>query len=354
MNARAQAATEFDLPERIENTEQLEEALSRPPRRLVEMMARLEGDLMLIGAGGKMGPSLARMARRACDASGVARRVIAVSRFSSPAVADSLETDGIEIIRCDLFDPDAFARLPDVENIVYMAARKFGSYGQEGATWATNCFLPGLVCQKFGRSRIVGFSTGNVYPLVPIDSGGSREQDPLEPIGEYAASAVGRERLLGYFSEQYGFPAAILRLNYAHELRYGIIVDIAQKVAAGEPVDVTMGYFNAIWQGDANAMSLLALEHAASPPLVVNVAGPETLRVRDVAEQLGQELGQSVSIEGREAETALLSNGRRAYELFGRPIIPEGQIIRWIADWIGRGGPTHGKPTKFEVRDGQF
>jgi nucleoside-diphosphate-sugar epimerase len=354
MNARAQAATEFDLPDRIETTEQLEELLSRPPRRLVEMMGRLEGDLMLLGAGGKMGPSLARMARRACDASGVSRRVIAVSRFSSPTVADSLEAGGIEVIHCDLFDPDAFARLPEVENIVYMAARKFGSYGQEGATWATNCFLPGLVCQKFRRSRIVAFSTGNVYPFVPVDSGGSRESDPLGPIGEYAASAVGRERLLNYFSEQYGFPAAILRLNYAHELRYGIIVDIAQMVAAGESIDVTMGHFNAIWQGDANAMTLLALEHAASPPLVVNVAGPEPLRVRDVAEQLAKELDRPVSIEGREAETALLSNGRRGYELFGRPLVPEGQIIRWIADWVGRGGETHGKPTKFEVRDGRF
>jgi nucleoside-diphosphate-sugar epimerase len=235
-----------------------------------------------------------------------------------------------------------------------MAARKFGSYGQEGATWATNCFLPGLVCQKYRRSRIVAFSTGNVYPLVPVGSGGSREQDPLEPIGEYAASAVGRERLLSFFSEKYDFPAAIIRLNYAHELRYGIIVDIALKVAAGEPVDVTMGYFNAIWQADANAMTLLAMEHAASPPLVVNVAGRETLRVRDVADQVARELGRDVTIEGREAETALLSNGQRGYELFGPPSVPEKQVIRRIADWVGRGGETHGKPTKFEVRDGRF
>lgn len=231
---------------------------------------------------------------------------------------------------------------------------KFGSTGQEAKTWALNTYLPGLVCERFRASRIVAYSTGNVYTMAPVAGGGSTEDSPLGPIGDYAMSCLGRERIFTHFSQALEVPVALIRLNYAHEMRYGVMVDIAQKVLAGQPIDVTMGHFNAIWQGDSNAMTLRALDHAAVPARPINVAGPGTLRVRDVAERFGKLLDKQVVFSGAEAPDALLSNGTLGYELLGRPIVGPEPMIRWIADWQSRGGPTLGKPTKFQVRDGKF
>ena len=342
------------LPETIEDVAQLEELLSRPTSDVVAAMGRLPGDVILLGVGGKIGPSLARMARRASDAAAVSRRIVGVARFSEPGLETQLRSQGIETIRCDLLDRTQLAALPDVPNVLYLAAMKFGSVGQEPATWVRNAYLPGMVCEKFRDSRIVAYSTGNVYPLSPVGQRGSVESDPPGPIGEYAMSCLGRERVFAHFSRTLGTRVALIRLNYANEMRYGVLVDLAQKIMAGQPVDLTMGYFNAIWQGDNNAMTLRALEHASSPPLALNVTGLQTLSVRRVAEQLGRLLDRPVRFTGTEAADALLSDASLACRLFGPPQVGEDQMIRWVADWQLRGGSTLGKPTHFETRDGKF
>jgi len=346
--------TALEQPTSIADVEQLEELLSRPTQGVVETMARLDGDIVVLGVGGKIGPSLARMARRASDQAGKQRRIFGVARFTNPQLPQWLATHGIEPIRCDLLDPAQLAALPDAPNVLYLAAMKFGSTGQEALTWAMNCYLPGMVCQRYPGSRIVAYSTGNVYPLMPPSSGGSVESDLPGPIGDYAMSCLGRERIFSHFSQRNGTPVALVRLNYAHEMRYGIMVDLGQKILAGQPIDLAMGYFNAIWQGDNNAMTLRCFDHVASPPFVINVAGPQILSVRRVAEDLGRLLGATPLFRGTEAGDALLSNAQRAYELFGRPEVSEEKLMSWIADWLLRGGPTLGKPTHFETRDGKF
>ena len=338
----------------IDNIEALEEALSRPTDAAVDTMRRLEGDVIVLGVGGKIGPSLARMARRASDAAGVPRRVIGVARFSSPELPRQLESQGIETIRCDLLDRCQFEALPDVPNVLYLAAMKFGATGQEGRTWAMNSYLPGMVAEKFCRSRIVSYSTGNVYPLTPVGGDGSRESDVPAPVGEYGMSALGRERIFQHFSDTRGIPVALLRLNYATELRYGVLVDVAQQVLSGLPVDVRMGYMNAIWQGDSNAMTLRAFDRVSVPPCVLNIVGPEKLSVRAVAAEFGRLLDRPVQVCGSESPDALLSDGRRGYELLGRPGVSSRQMMAWIAAWLTRGGATHGKPTHFQTRDGKF
>jgi len=343
-----------ELPETIADVESLEELLSRPPERLVRSMRRLDGDVMILGAGGKMGPTLARMARRALVEAENDRRVIAVSRFSDAAARNRLQAWGVETIACDLLERAAIDRLPDAANIVFMTGRKFGSTGLESLTWAMNTHLPAMVCERFANGRIVAFSTGNVYPLMPIDSGGATESEPLAPVGEYAMSCLGRERIFTHFSRESNIPMALIRLNYANEMRYGTLVDIAQQVLAETPVDVSMGYLNAIWQGDANAMALMALEHCQSPPWVVNVAGPDTLRVRDVAGKFAELFGRPVEFVGDEASDALLSNGRQGLARLGQPTVPPERMMRWIADWLTRGGPTLGKATHFQTRNGKF
>ena len=332
----------------------LENRLSDPSPGAVEALCRVNGDLLLLGAGGKMGPTLAHMARLASDLAGVRRRVIAVSRFGEQRLVDALNARGVETIRCDLLDEEQFAQLPDAPNVVFMTGMKFGSTGQPWLTWAMNVFLPGMVCRKYRRSRIVAFSTGNVYPLTPVALGGSTEDDALGPVGEYAQTALGRERIFTHFSRSLDIPIVLLRLNYAAELRYGVIADVARKVWDGEPVDVSMGCFNAIWQGDANAMSLHALDHCASPPTVINLAGPEVLSVRRLAEEFGRRFSKPVTIRGNEAPDALLSNGQRGHQLFGYPRVPARQLIDWIADWVRRGGASLNKPTHFETRDGAY
>jgi len=301
-----------------------------------------------------MGPTLARMAQSACDHAGVKRRIIGVARFTTPDLERQLHAHGIETIRCDLLDQAQLAALPEAANVVTMFGMKFGSTGHEARTWALNCWLPGAVCKKFCKARIVVFSTGNVYGLVPVARGGSVETDPLQGAGEYAMSCIGRERIYEHFSREHGIPMTILRLNYANEMRYGVLVDLAQRVWAGQPVDLSMGYFNAIWQGDANAAALAALGVASSPPRVVNVAGRAILSVRQVAEQLGRLLDRPVQFTGIANADALLSNAELSKQLFGPPRISEDQMVRWLADWIKRGGETLGKPTHFEVRDDRF
>jgi hypothetical protein len=340
--------------DRIENTAHLDELLSEPTEPVLDVLSRLEGDLLLLGVAGKMGPTLARMAHRAADRTGVRRRILGVARFSDASLEGQLQAHGIETIRCDLLDPAQLARLPEVPHVVFMAGMKFGSTGQEARTWAMNCWLPGLVCQHFRRSRIVAFSTGNVYGLAPVALGGSVETDPPNPAGDYAMSCLGRERIFEHFSQTFQTPMVLLRLNYAVEMRYGVLLDLARRVGAGQPVDVGMGHLNAVWQADANAVALAAFAHAASPPRVLNVAGPELLSVRRVAEQFGRLLDRPVTVQGVESADALLSNGQLGHRLFGYPRVGAGQLIRWTADWVRRGGTTFNKPTHFEVRDGKF
>lgn len=338
----------------IGSIDELEAMLSEPGRGVVDMMGRLEGDIVALGAGGKMGPSLARMAKRASDAAGTPRRIVAASLAWSDGEEERLLGAGVETATCDLMESGAIERLPDAPNVVFMVGLKFGTTGREGLTWALNAFLPGLVCRRYPRSRIVVFSTGNVYGLTPIALGGSVESDTPNPAGEYAMSALGRERVFEHFSVLRGTPVAVVRLNYAVEMRYGVLADIARKVWAGEPVDVSMGAVNVIWQADASAMALMALEHASSPPFVVNVAGPEMLNIRRVAERFASLMGKQALISGQEADTALLSNGQRAHALFGYPRVSVGSVIEWVADWVMRGGESLGKPTHFQDREGRF
>jgi len=344
----------MDLPAAIRDPPHLEELLSEPSAAAIDAMRRVTGDVIVLGVGGKMGPSLARMARRAADAAGSARRVIGVARFSAAGLQGTLESHGVETSRCDLLDEHALARLPDAPNVIFMAGRKFGSTGDEASTWAMNAHLPALVSRRYTKSRIVVFSTGNVYGLTANGHGGSREEDSPNPAGEYAMSCLGRERLFEYFSRTQGTPVATLRLNYAAEMRYGVLADLARRVFRREPIDVTMGYVNVIWQGDANAMALAALARAASPPLIVNVAGAEELSVRTICTELGRLLAVDVSFTGREAGDALLSNGAVGRRLLGEPRVDAGRLLSWTADWIRRGGGSLDKPTHFESRTGRF
>jgi nucleoside-diphosphate-sugar epimerase len=344
----------MELPPAIRDVDHLEALLSEPSAHAIEAVRRAHGDILVLGVAGKMGPSLARMARRAVEAAGVSTRVIGVSRFSTPGVQQAIESDGIETIRCDLLNEEALRRLPDAPNVIFMAGRKFGSTGDEPLTWAMNAHLPALVCRRFRNSRIVAFSTGNVYGLTPAGRGGSREDDRPHPVGEYAMSCLGRERLFEYFSRTYGTPVAILRLNYATEMRYGILVDLARRLFHREPVDLTMGYFNVIWQADANAMALAALAQTSSPPLIVNVAGAEELGVRATCTELARLLDVEVSFTGREADDALLSNGSRGQTLLGPSRVDARRLLSWTADWVRRGGESLEKPTHFESRTGRF
>jgi nucleoside-diphosphate-sugar epimerase len=338
----------------IQDVSQLEELLSEPTKGLVRSLGHLTGDIVVVGAGGKMGPTLSRMAKKASERAGSKRRVIGVSRFSSPSIEDRLHTWGIETLRCDLLDPTSLAKLPDAANVVFMAGMKFGSTGQEWLTWANNVFLPGLVADRLRNSRIAVFSTGNVYGLSPITAGGSREEDSLNPAGEYAMSCVGRERIFEHFSRTNKTPMTILRLNYASELRYGVLLDIAQCVNAGHPVSLSMGYLNTIWQADASAMALESLAYATAPPNVINITGPELLSVQQVAKEFGARLGKPVRFEGSESSDALLSNAHKSFELFGRPDVSVQQMVDWIAVWLKKGGPTLARPTHFEERAGHF
>jgi len=338
----------------ITSVEELEARLAEPSGALVHDMRGVAGDLLLLGAGGKMGPSLAMLARRAFDAAGNSARVTAVSRFSDAAAERRLNDAGVATVRADLLDEDDLASLPDAPNVVYLAAMKFGATGQEPLTWAMNTYLPGRVADRYQGARIVSFSSGNVYPLSPLTSGGPTEDDPTGPVGEYAQSVLGRERMFQYFSQRNGTPVALLRLNYAIELRYGVLVDLAQSIIDDRPIDLAMGHVNVIWQGDANHLALRALLHCSSPATVLNVTGPETISVRRLATRLGVRLGKEPTFTGAEQPTALLNDASRSHALFGYPSVSLNSMVDLVADWLVAGGSTHGKPTKFQVRTGAF
>jgi dTDP-4-dehydrorhamnose reductase len=338
----------------IKDVEQLEEMLSRPSDAAIAAMSRLQGDVIVLGVAGKMGPTLARMIVRASEAANVKRKVIGVARFSNPTEAGKLEFAGIQTIKADLLDQSQLDKLPDAPNVVYMAGMKFGATGNEALTWAMNSYLPGMVSRKYQKSKIVAFSTGNVYGLSPIARGGSVEADAPNPIGDYAMSCLGRERIFEHFSRTLHIPMAMIRLNYATEMRYGVLVDLAQRVWKNEDIDVSMGTMNAIWQADANAMSIAAFDHVSSPPFILNVAGPELLSMRAAALAFGRLMKKDARIVGEEANDSLISNGQLGHKLYGYPRIAAGQIIDWIADWVMRGGENINKPTRFEARDGKY
>lgn len=338
----------------INSVPELEEFLSRPSDADIAAIARLDGDLLILGAGGKMGPSLARRAHRASDQAGVRKKVIAVARFSDNQLQASLASDDIETIAADLLQPGVLSKLPDVPNVIFMAARKFGTTGAEDLTWAMNTLLPGLVAERFRASRIVAFSTGNVYPLTVAAQGGATESTPVAPASEYAQSALGRERMFEYGSRQWGTEVTILRLNYAIDLRYGVLLDIGTAVFEQQPIDLRMAFVNIIWQGDANSVCLQAFAHCQAPPLILNLTGPETLSVKFLAEEFGRRFKVQPNFIFEELPTALLSNGAKAYRMFGNPAVTTAQMIDWTAAWISSGGPRLNKPTHFEVRDGKF
>jgi nucleoside-diphosphate-sugar epimerase len=342
------------IPDRINSDAELDEALVAPSPADIETLAQLPGDVLIVGAGGKMGPTLATRVRRAADASTGARRVFAASRFSDPASRRALERDGVETIACDLTDRAQIEALPSCDHVLYLAGRKFGTTDRSDLTWFTNIVVPAVVAERFSASRLVVFSTGNVYPLVPVDGAASVEADPPQPVGEYAQSCLGRERVVEFVSHERGTRALLFRLNYAVDLRYGTLVDIARRVQNGEEVDLAVGWLNAIWQGDANSYAIRSLTLCSSPATVLNVTGLERISVREVATRFGRELQKPVRFRGSEGPVALLSDASRCVDLLGPPEVPLERLLAWVVHWVRIGGASLNKPTHFEVADGRY
>ncbi len=337
----------------VEN-EEIDRWLALPPAEVIEAVKFQTGDYLILGVGGKMGTTLALMLRQALTLAGRSARVIGVSRFSRSEVRSNLEAAGIETIACDLADPTDVARLPEVANLFYLAGQKFGTTDAPEATWIQNTIVPAIVAPHFRDSRLVVFSTGCVYPFAPVDGAGCDETTPLSCQGEYASSCVGRERVFTHFSRTHGTPVLLYRLNYACELRYGVLVDIAQRVLANEPIDLSTGWVNLIWQTDAVAVAIRSLDLAASPPCPLNVTGPDKHAVRDIAAAFGQRFGREPQFHGEPASTAWLSDARTAIQRFGAPHHSLEQMISTVADYLEQGGALLGKPTHFETRDGKF
>lgn len=334
--------------------EKLDKMLTTPSAALTAELSALDGDILVLGAGGKMGPTLCVLAKNALRAAGSDKRVIAVSRFSDPLVVALLQKNEVEMISADLLQPNALENLPDAENIIYMAGKKFGTDGNEYATWAMNTWLPSRVAERYKNSRIVVFSSGNLYPKLPIYTGGATEQTPTEPVGEYCMSCQGRERMFEYAAKTFGTRVAVYRLNYAVDLRYGVLYDMAHNILEENPISVTTPSFNCIWQGDANEAALRLLSHASSDVFVLNVTGPETASVQETAKKLGALLGKEPSFCGQPADTAYLNNAGKMFALFGYPTVPLETLIQWQAEWILDGGRALGKPTHFEERKGSY
>ena len=344
----------MDYPKTIENEAQLDELLAMPDQGLIDFMKQLEGDIAILGIGGKMGPTMGRLAVNAIRAAGVKKEVYGVSRFSNAEARENLEKWGVKTIPCDLMKREEVAKLPDFPNIVYMAGRKFGTAGSEELTWAMNVIVPAIVGERFRQSRITAFSTGCVYPLVSASTCGCTEETPMEPVGEYTQSCLGRERVFGYCSKTYGTKVLLFRLNYAIDMRYGVLHDIGRQVLAGEPVVNAVGHFNVIWQGDANRIALMSLACADSPAVPLNVTGPEMISVEYIAERFGQLMGKKVTYSGVSADRCYLNNSAKAMRLFGYPRVSLDQMIEWQAAWLMQGGRSLGKPTHFEVNNGKF
>lgn len=344
----------MDFPKTIDTVAQLEDVMTTPSPELVGCMKRLKGDVLVLGVAGKMGPTLAVLARRAIAEAGGDARVIGVARFSRGDLRERLESAGVQTIAADLLAPGALDSLPDAPNVIYLVGQKFGSTGNEPLTWAMNVYLPGLIADRYRNSRIVALSTGNVYPFTSTDSRGPDETAPVGPVGEYAQSCLGRERMFQYFSGLHGTPGVLVRLNYAIDLRYGVLLDIATKVQAGAPIDISMGHVNVIWQGDANEAVIRSLELAVSLPDILNLTGTDVLRVRELAVALGRRLGREPRFVGEEAPTALLSNAAKYARLLGPPRVSIDRMLDWVARWVQLGGETLNKPTHYDTRNGKF
>ncbi len=339
------------LPARFDGIEAVEEFMTTPPAALVADLAAVPGDILVLGVAGKMGPTLARLAKRAVPR----KRVIGVARFSEAGVREGLTRAGVETIAADLLDRAALERLPKTANVVFMAGRKFGATGDVPLTWAMNVQVPAMVAEVFRASRIVAFSTGCVYPFVSVAGGGATEEvAPVPPPGDYATSCVGRERMFEYFSGLHGTPGRLFRLNYAIDMRYGVLHDVGRKVRDGEEIDLEMGHVNVIWQGDANAIALRCLAHATAPTTPINVTGPETIEVRWLAQEFGRLLGKKPRLVGTPAPTGWLSNSGQMVKEFGAPAVPLARMIEWTADWLAHDRATFNKPTHYEVRDGRY
>jgi nucleoside-diphosphate-sugar epimerase len=338
----------------MKNIEAIYKQMLEPSAELVEDIARLEGEIMVLGAGGKMGPALAILAKKAAEKAGVNKRIIAVSRFSEPEAKAELNTAGIETIAADLMEESDLAALPEVKNVLFLAGTKFGTQGKESYTWAINSYLPGRVAQKFANSKIVAFSTGNVYHLTPVHMGGATEHYTPLPVGEYAQSCLGRERVFQHYCSKNKTPLLIYRLNYANDVTYGVLLEIAKSVKAGQPIDLRMGNVNVIWQSDANEMAIRSLLHCTVPAKLLNITGPETVSVRWVAEEFGRLFGVQATFTNEEQPTSLLSNAAEAFRLFGYPRTPLLTMMMLIAGWINEGGKMINKETHFQERKGQF
>ncbi len=340
-----------ELPQRFDSVEAVEDFMTTPSSAVVSDLAAAPGDILVLGVAGKMGPTLARLARRAAPD----RRVIGVARFSEPEVRGNLAKAGVETIAANLLDRTALEKLPKAANVVFMAGRKFGATGDVPLTWAMNVQVPAMVAEIFKASRIVAFSTGCVYPFVPVTGGGATEDvPPVPPPGDYATSCVGRERMFEYFSGLHGTPGRLFRLNYAIDMRYGVLHDVGRKVRDGEEIDLAMGHVNVVWQGDANAVALRCLAHATTPTTPINVTGPETIEIRWLADQFGRLLGKKPRLVGTPAASGWLSNSARMVREFGSPSVPLSRMIEWTADWLAHDRATFNKPTHYEVRDGKY
>jgi nucleoside-diphosphate-sugar epimerase len=338
----------------MRNIESVYKKLLEPSADLIEDIAMIDGDIIVLGIGGKMGPGLARVAKQAIDKAGINKKIIGVARFSEPGLQEQLNSEGIETISADLLNEDDLQALPQEKNVLYLAGTKFGTTGKESLTWAMNSYLPGRVAQKFKNSRIVVFSTGNVYPLVPVVSGGATEDLPPEPIGEYAQSCLGRERIFQYFSLKNNTPVLIYRLNYANDVTYGVLHEIAKSVKENQPVDLSMGTASVIWQGDANEIAIRCLKHCSVPAKILNVTGPETVSLRWLAEQFGKMLGVTPEFINEERSTSFLSNAAESFRLFGYPKVTLKQMMEVILEWLNEGGKTLNKPTHFSERKGKY